>query len=58
MFYDRIFEDHIISRRPDVVWPPRIYDLTQLDYYFGGTVKNKYYAGMPETIAALKDNIR
>ena len=28
-----IFEDHIISRRADVVWPPRSWDLTPLDYY-------------------------
>ena len=28
-----IFEDRIISLRADVVWPPRSYDLTPLDYY-------------------------
>ena len=28
-----VFEDRIISRRADVVWPPRSCDLTQLDYY-------------------------
>ena len=27
-----VFEDHIISRRTDVVWPPRNCDLTPLDY--------------------------
>ena len=27
------FEDHIISRRADVVWPPRSCDLTPLYYY-------------------------
>ena len=27
------FEDRIISRRADVVWPPRCCDLTPLDYY-------------------------
>ena len=27
-----IFEDHIISRKADVVWPPRSCDLTPLDY--------------------------
>ena len=25
-----VFEDRITSRRADVVWPPRSYDLTQL----------------------------
>ena len=31
-----VFEDRIISRRADVVWPPRCCDLTPLDYFFGG----------------------
>ena len=48
-----VFEDHIISRRADVLWPPRNYDLTSLDYYLWGAVKDK-----PETIGALKNNIR
>ena len=37
-----ILEDRIISRRADVVWPPRSCDLTLLS----------------KTIEALKDNIR
>ena len=53
-----VFEDRIISRRADVVWPPRTCDLISLDYYLWGTVKDKYYADKPETIDALKDNIR
>ena len=32
------------------------YDLTPLDYYLLGAVKNKCYADKPETIDALKDN--
>ena len=28
-----VFEDCIISRRADVVWPPRSSDLTPLDYH-------------------------
>ena len=53
-----VFEDRIISRRADVIWPPRCCDLTPLDYYLWGTVKRKCYADKPETIDALKDNIR
>ena len=53
-----VFEDRIISRRADVVWPPRSCDLTPLDYYLWGAVKGKCYADKPETIGALKDNIR
>ena len=48
-----VFEDRIKSRKADVVWPPRICDLTSLGYYLWGTVKDR-----PETIDALKENIR
>ena len=53
-----VFEDRIISRRADVVWAPRCSDLIPLDYYLRGAVKDKCYADKPETIDALKDNIR
>ena len=53
-----VFKDRIISRRADVVWPPWSCDLTPLDYYLWGVVKDKCYAEKPETIDALKDNIR
>ena len=46
------FEDRFISRKADVVWPPRSSDLTPLDYYFWGAVKDKWYADKPETIHA------
>ena len=53
-----VFENRIISRRADAVWPPRSCDLTQLDYYLWGAVKDKCYSDKPETNEALKDNIR
>ena len=52
-----VFEDRIISSRANVLWPPRCCDLTPLDYYLWGAVKDKCYADKPETIDALKDNI-
>ena len=52
-----VFEDRIISRRVDVVWPPRSYDLTPLDYYLWGASKGKCYAAKPKTIDGLKNNI-
>ena len=52
------FEDRIISRTADVVWPPRSCDLTPLDYYLWDADKDKWYAHKPEAIDALKDNIR
>ena len=51
------FEDRIISRRADVVWPPRSSDLTPLDYYLWDAVKDKCYTDKPETIDALKEAI-
>ena len=53
-----VFEDPIISRRADVVWTPRSCDLTPLGYYLWGAVNDKCYANKPETIDAIKDNIR
>ena len=53
-----VFEDRIISHRADVVWQPRRCDLTPLDYYLWGAIKDKCYADNPETIDALNDNIR
>ena len=50
-----VFEYRITSRRADVVWPPRNCDLTPLEYYLRGAVKDKCYADKPD---ALKDNIR
>ena len=45
-----VFKDRIISRRADVVWPPRSCDLTPLDYYIWGALKDKCYTDKPETI--------
>ena len=53
-----VFEDRIISRKANVVWPPRSCDLTLLDYYLWGVVKDKRSVDKPETIDALEDNIR
>ena len=58
MFCALFFEDRIISRRADIVWPPRSCDLTPLDYYLWRAIKHKCYADKPETIDTIKDNIR
>ena len=39
-----VLEYRIISRRADVVWPPRNCDLLLLDYYLWGAVKDKCFA--------------
>ena len=53
-----VFEDGIISRRTDVVWPSRSCDLPLLDYYLWGAVRDKCYADKREAIDALKDCTR
>ena len=53
-----VFEDRIISRRADVVWQARSCNLSPLDYYLWGAVKDKCYVDKLETIDALKRNIR
>ena len=53
-----VFEDRIISRRADVIWLLWSCDLTPLNYYWWSAVKDNCYADKPETIDALKDNIR
>ena len=53
-----VFENRIISRRADVVWPPRCCDLTLLDYYLYCTVNDKCCTDKPQTIDVLKENIR
>ena len=53
-----VFENQIISRNSDVNWPPRSCDLTPLDYFLWGAVSDKCYANHPETIEALKHEIK
>ena len=53
-----VLEDRIISRRTDVTWTSQSCDLTPLDYYLQCAIKKKCCDKKPETINALKDNIR
>ena len=42
-----VFQDRIISRKTDVIWPHRIGDLTPMDCYLLDAVKGKFYAYKP-----------
>ena len=53
-----VFEDRIISRTAVVIWPHRVGELTSLDYYLRGVVKDMCYADKLETTDGLKNNIR
>ena len=48
-----VFEDRIINRRADVVWPHRSCDLTPLDYYLWDAVKDKCYDDKPDIREAI-----
>lgn len=52
------FPGRVISRNGDFNWPPRSCDLTPLDFFLWGYVKDKVYSNAPATIEALKENIR
>lgn len=52
------FPGRVISRRGDRNWPPRSCDLTPLDFFLWGYMKDKVYANNPQTIQDLKDGIR
>ena len=51
------FGEQFISRLGPVDWPPRLCDITPLDFYLWGYVKSKCFVGKPATIEALEVNI-
>ena len=51
------FGEHFISRSGPVNWPPRLCDLTHLDYFMWCYVKAHAYTDKPALIDALEDNI-
>lgn len=52
------FDGRVISINGDKPWPPRSCDLSPLDYFLWGYVKERVYADKPRTIPELKANIR
>ena len=51
----KFFHDRLISKN---IWPPRFPDLTSLDFFLWGYLKDKVYLSNPQTIHDLKINIR
>ena len=56
-YLDNILPVHWIGRRGSIDWPPRSPDLTPMDFFFGGVVKNKVYARQPQTVDEMKEFI-
>lgn len=52
------YPGRVISQRGDIDWPPRSCDLTPLDFFLWGYLKERVYVNKPATIPELKENIR
>ena len=51
------FPGHLISRFGDIHWPSRSPDLTPVDFFLWGYLKDRVYAGRPHTTEELKQSI-
>jgi hypothetical protein len=51
------FDGRWIGRRGPIEWPPRSPDMTPLDFWLWGYLKDKVYAEKPRTIDELKQLI-
>ena len=57
-FLDRTFKQRWVGRRGSATeYPPRSPDLTSLDFYLWGTLKNTVYATEPQTLEELRGQI-
>ena len=52
------FPGRVISRNGDYNWLPRSCDLTPVDIFLWGYVKDKVYADAPQSIQELEEKIR
>lgn len=51
------FNGHVISRNGDVNWPERSCDLTPVDYFLWGYLKDQISHCKPKTINQLKSSV-
>ena len=56
-YFDNIFPLHWIGRQGSIDWQPRSPDLTPMDLFFGGVMKNKVYERKPQTVDEMKEFI-
>ena len=54
-FLNNTFQTRVISKG---IWPPRSPDLSVLDFYLWGAVKQKVYQNKPQNLQELRNNIR
>ena len=56
-YLDETFPERWIGRRGALEWPPRSPDLTPMDFFFGGNVKDNVYGRHPTSTDDLKSFI-
>ena len=57
MYLDETLPGRWIGRRGAVKFPPRSPDLTPLDFYLWGSLKNDVYRSKPATLDDLRESI-
>jgi transposase len=57
-FLQQTFPQRIISRCFEIPWPARSPDLTPMDFFYWGYIKQKVYTERFENVEQLKDKIR
>jgi len=56
-YLDAVFVDRWIGRRGAIEWPARSPDLTPLDYFLWGYLKDRVYKTKPQNLAELQQRI-
>lgn len=56
-YLNTIFPNRWIGRRGSIEWPPRSPDLSPLDFFVWGHLKNSVYKTKPQTINELRDRV-
>lgn len=57
-FLNNQFPGRLIGRRGALEWPPRSPDMTPLDFFLWGHLKNRVYKNRPENLEELCERIR
>lgn len=56
-YLDLVFPNRWIGRLGPMAWPPRSPDLTPLDFFLWGYLKDKVFRTIPETLQEMEDRI-
>lgn len=57
-YLDNVFPNHWIGRRGSIEWPARSPDLSPLDYFLWGYVKDRVYKTKPQNLDDLRNRIQ